>query len=205
MNRSIAVFASLVSLLGCGPQRTLDENALAPIRIGVIVSQSGGLGGAGPGWLDASRLAVLEVNAAGGLLGGRPVELLVLDDETNTSDLSFQEGLAQQMIDAEVAGVVGSAASSISLGVASALTPAGIPQISCCSTSDRITVFNEGLSEDARFFFRTIAPDRLQSKVVALAAEDLMCSRVAILHLADDYGQPFGEAIETALMAKGIT
>ncbi len=193
--------AALIATSGCGPQPTLEDGTFAPIKIGLIISRSGGLGGAGPGWESASRLAALEVNAAGGLLGGRPVELVVVDDETNTEDTAFQASLADRLLAQRVVGVIGGAASSISLGAAAVLTPARIPQLSCCSTSDRITDFNAALEPDARFFFRTIAPDRLQSRVVALAARDRACTNVAILHLNDDYGQPFGEAIETALAA----
>lgn len=190
--------------VACAPASTLEPDTFAPIKIGLVISRSGGLGGAGPGWESASRLAALEVNAAGGLLGGRPVELVVVDDETNTDDGDFQAALANELIEEGCVGVVGGAASSISLGVAAVLTPMRIPQVSCCSTSDRITDFNMALEQDARFFFRTIAPDRLQSQVVAIAAQDRMCTNVAILHLNDDYGQPFGEAIEAALIADGI-
>jgi len=188
----------------CGPEATLPEDTFEPIRIGLVVSRSGALGGDGPGWEEASRLAALEVNAAGGLLGGRPVELVVVDDETNTGDTEFQAQLADELMREGVVGVVGAAASSISLGVTAVLTPARVPQISCCSTSDRITAFNEALEPDARFFFRTIAPDSLQSRVVAIAAEDQACANVAILHLDDDYGQPFGDAIAAALTQRGV-
>ncbi len=197
--------AALAAGLACGPERTLPPDAFEPIKIGLVISRSGGLGGAGPGWEDASRLAVLEVNAAGGLLGGRPVELVALDDETNTADVEFQAALANQLVEEGVVGVIGGAASSISLGLAAVLTPARVPQLSCCSTSDRITAFNAALAPEARFFFRTIAADVLQSEVVALAADALACMNVAILHLDDDYGQPFGEAIDAALRADGVT
>ncbi|MBX3269267.1 MAG: ABC transporter substrate-binding protein [Sandaracinaceae bacterium] len=197
--RTFVAIAAAGLACACGPERTLPPDAFAPIRIGVVVSRTGGLGGAGPGWEDASRLAALEVNAAGGLLGGRPVELVSVDDETNTGDPDFHASLANGLMNQGVVGVVGAAASSISLGLAAVLTPMRIPQLSCCSTSDRITAFNEALEPDARYFFRTIPPDSLQSEVVAVAAGALGCMNVAILHLDDDYGQPFGEAIEAAL------
>ncbi|MCA9605223.1 MAG: ABC transporter substrate-binding protein [Myxococcales bacterium] len=201
---TFAVLAAVLAAVGCAPEQTLPDGTFEPIKIGLVISRSGALGGAGPGWEDASRLAALEVNAAGGLLGGRPVELVVVDDETNTADVDFQASLANELLGEGVVGVIGGAASSISLGVASVLTPMRVPQISCCSTSDRITAFNEALAPEARFFFRTIAADALQSEVVAISAEALSCTSVAIIHLNDDYGQPFGEAIEAALMADGV-
>ena len=54
-----------------------------PIRIGVIVSLTGGLASVGPHLANSARLAAREVNSVGGLLGGREVELVVVDDRTD--------------------------------------------------------------------------------------------------------------------------
>lgn len=194
----LALFA-----LGCAPQATLPPDTFDPVKIGVVTSLTGTLGTDGPGWADAARLAAREINAAGGPLPGRPIELVVLDDETNP-DLA--PDLAQRLIDEEVVGIVGAAASSITLGIAQITSPAGIPQISCCSTSDLITSFNENIADPAdRYLFRTAPPDGLQSIVVAIAAQDLGCTRLAILHLDDDYGEPFGIGIDQAFRARGGT
>lgn len=202
MLRSIIACAAVLAL-ACAPEATLAPGALDPIRIGIVTSLSGGLGTDGPGWLDASRLAAHEINAAGGPLPGRPLELFVLDDET---DPATADRIAYAFLEAGVVGVVGSAASSITLPIAEITTRARIPQVSCCSTSDLITDFNMGFTRaDDRFLFRTAAPDRLQARVVAIAAEGLMCTSLAILHLDDAYGQPFGEAIQAAWEAGGGT
>lgn len=190
-----------ICALGCAPQATLPPDAFAPIKIGVVTSLTGTLGTDGPGWERAARLAAREINAAGGPLPGRPIELVVLDDATNPANA---ERLAQRLIDEDVVGIVGAAASSITLGIAQHTVPEQIPQISCCSTSDLITSFNENIADPAdRYLFRTAPPDSLQSIVVAIAADDLGCTRLAILHLDDDYGEPFGIGIEQAFRARG--
>lgn len=202
MSRAWTLFIAVALLtVSCGPQPTVPGGSFDPIRIGVVVPLSGSLGTDGPGWRDAARLAALEINAAGGPLPGRPIELVVLDSETNPSRA---EAVARRLVeDEEVVAVIGAAASSISLGIAQVTTPAQVPQISCCSTSDLLTQFNADLPVEDRYFFRTSPADILQSQVVAIAAEDLGCTGMAILHLDDSYGQPFGEAIESAYVARG--
>lgn len=56
-----------------------------PIRIGVLAPLTGGGGPYGPGIVKAAKLAAEEINEAGGLLGGRRLELFVEDDETNAT------------------------------------------------------------------------------------------------------------------------
>jgi ABC-type branched-subunit amino acid transport system substrate-binding protein len=199
---AFGIAALVITSGGCGPQATLPDGTFDPIRIGVVTSLTGTLGTDGPTWRDATRLAAQEVNAAGGPLDGRPIELIVLDDETNPATAA---GIGQQLVEQGVHGIIGAAASSVTLGLADASTPARIPQISCCSTSDLITEYNAMRPLEERYLFRTTSSDELQARVVAIAAQQLSCTRLAILHLDDSYGQPFGEAIEAGFTAAGGT
>src|SRR6201992_1880554 len=56
-----------------------------PIRIGVLAPLTGGGGPYGADIVKASKLAADQINAAGGVLGGRKIELFVEDDETNAT------------------------------------------------------------------------------------------------------------------------
>src|ERR1700732_719505 len=56
-----------------------------PIRIGVLAPLTGGGGPYGADIVKASRLAADQINAAGGVLGGRKIELFVEDDETSAT------------------------------------------------------------------------------------------------------------------------
>jgi len=195
------IVASLAALTACGPQPTLPEGALAPIKVGVVTSLTGTLGTDGPGWANSARVAAREVNAAGGPIDGRPIELVVVDDETNPGRA---EAIATRLVNEdEVVAVIGAAASSITLGLAAVTGPAQIPQVSCCSTSDLITSRAMGLPEEERFLFRTAPSDILQAKVVSIAATQLACSSLAVLHLDDSYGQPFGDAIVSEFRSGG--
>lgn len=57
-------------------------HAQQPIKIGMGISQTGGLGSGGKSALLALRMWAEDVNAKGGLLG-RKVELIVYDDQSN--------------------------------------------------------------------------------------------------------------------------
>lgn len=189
----IAAMLSIVAM-SCGEPSVGERGE--PIKIGVIVSLSGGLESVGPHLEDSATLAVREINAAGGLLGGRRVELVVKDDRTDPAQAAV---VAQQLVDEGVVAVVGSLASSASLRVQEILAPARIPQISCCSTSEELTDIQP---ETDRYFFRTVPSDLLQAVVLSqYAEEDLGCTRLAILHLNDSYGNPFGEGIDARFSA----
>ncbi|MEZ4251996.1 MAG: ABC transporter substrate-binding protein [Polyangiales bacterium] len=161
-----------------------------PIRIGVIVSLTGGLGTIGPHLAKSAQLAAREVNAAGGLLGGRHVELVIVDDQTVPA---VAERVAGELLEQNVVGVVGSLASGATLLVQEQTAAARIPQISCCSTSPDLT---NAQPENDRYLFRTVPSDLLQSILVAREAETNACERLAILHRDDSYGNPFRDAIE---------
>jgi len=81
MKRFSPLFSLLVGLL-------FSAAALAqqgPIKIGMSMPQTGGLGAGGQSALLALRMWVEDVNAKGGLLG-RKVELIAYDDQTNPAN-----------------------------------------------------------------------------------------------------------------------
>lgn len=59
--------------------------ASEPIRIGVLAPLTGGGGPYGSNIVKASKLAADEINKAGGILGGRMIEIFAEDDETNAT------------------------------------------------------------------------------------------------------------------------
>jgi len=57
--------------------------AAEPIKVGVLQPLSGGLEVLGRQGVQGTQLAIEEANAAGGVLGGRMFELVVVDDKTD--------------------------------------------------------------------------------------------------------------------------
>ena len=54
-----------------------------PIKIGVVLPLSGGFEIYGNLGVRGAKMAVAEINAAGGVLGGRPLELIIEDNKTD--------------------------------------------------------------------------------------------------------------------------
>ena len=147
--------------------------------VGTLNPLSGPLGAVGLALENAARLAVRDVNKAGGA-AGKKLCLVACDDQTNSMlDEAIVAGLVR---DYHIVALNGAAASSSSLEAAKASKAAGIAQISCCSTSP-------ALSLDPQIY-RTVPSDALQGIVLASVARGLEepAERVAIVHVNDTYG-----------------
>jgi branched-chain amino acid transport system substrate-binding protein len=86
-----------------------------PIRIGALTPQTGAGGSYGPPMVKVARAIVAEINAAGGV-GGRMIELISEDDETNP-DTGVRA--ARKLIDVDkVCAIIGTWASAVTTAVA---------------------------------------------------------------------------------------
>jgi ABC-type branched-subunit amino acid transport system substrate-binding protein len=195
---------------GCTQDPTLPAGTLAPVKIGTITSLTGDLGAIGPSWRDVVLLAAQEVNAAGGPLPGRLVEVVVADDETNPEK---SRDAALSLLDDDVVGIVGAPGSSSSLEAAAVTGEAHVPQISGTSTSPALNAATADGGDAHPFFFRTVPSDTLQGIVAGDATRGLYrdkgvaldCQRLAIFHNDDDYGNPFSDAIVDRFLSHGGT
>jgi ABC-type branched-subunit amino acid transport system substrate-binding protein len=205
MRRLAPLFACvLATIVGCRGA-TLPASASDPIRIGVVLPQSGGLMADGQAWVRGVRLAADEVNAAGGLLGGRRVELLIVDSAT--------EGMAgvtgaESVIGMGAVAIIGDGGSSNTLAIYQMVTEsAQVPQISGSATSTSLTMATSSMPASQRYFFRTAPPDGYQAQVVAHIATTTIspaCTRLAILYQNDAYGMPLAQGIMTHFSAAGM-
>jgi ABC-type branched-subunit amino acid transport system substrate-binding protein len=195
---------------GCSQNPTLPAGALDPVKIGTITSLTGDLGAIGPSWRDVVLLASQEVNAAGGPLPGRLVEVVVADDQT---DPERGGEVARDLLDDGVVGIIGAPGSSSALEAAKVTGAAGVPQISGTATSPALNAVTSDTGEAHPFFFRTVPSDTLQGIVTGDATRglyadrgvELVCERLAIFHNDDDYGNPFAEAIVERFEGHGGT
>lgn len=196
------VLVLALSAPGCRG-RSLPASVSDPIRIGVVLPQTGGLAQDGQAWVRGVRLAAAEVNAAGGLLGGRRVELDVVDSATASG--AGVSGAQRVLADGAVV-VIGDGGSDGSLAIYQMVTQtAGVPQVSGSATSTSLTMANLALPSSERFFFRTAPQDGYQAQVVdRIATMNASCTRLAILYQDDAYGMPLGQAIGMLFGAHGM-
>src|SRR5947209_4707646 len=82
MRRFSVVIASLLSvaLAAAGPALAQSKE---PVKIGLSAAVSGGSAASGEAIKRGLQIAIDEINAKGGVLGGRKLELVVRDDEGN--------------------------------------------------------------------------------------------------------------------------
>jgi len=113
------------------------QEALAPIRIGVLVPLSGAGGAYGPGMAEAAKRAAEFINSeAGGVLNGRKLEIVVADSETNPT---AGVAAARKLLDvSKVSAITGLWSSSVALAVKPLTLERGIPLL-VTGTGDEVT------------------------------------------------------------------
>ena len=173
-----------------------SPTAAGALKIGALVPFTGSLSDFGVPFERSMKLAVKEINAAGGVLG-KPVVLVSGDGATEP--IKAQEE-ARRLIDIEkVSAIIGEAASGVTLPVAESVTvPAKILQISPASTSVALTVV-----EDDDYLFRTTINDLAQGGVMATLVDDLGYTSACTMYVNNAYGQGLSEAFTDAFGVLG--
>ncbi len=158
------------------------------IKFGALNGMTGGLAAYAPPIVDAEQLAVDQINAQGGILGGQKLTL-VLGDTLSTPQGAVDAAVKLVNVDG-VAGIVGALASSATIAVAESVTvPAGVPQISPASTSPLISTL-----EDNDLLYRAVVSDAYQGKILAEITKGRGVSKVAVSYINNDYGKGLADA-----------
>jgi branched-chain amino acid transport system substrate-binding protein len=182
--------AAALSLLIAGSGFAEDT-----IKFGVAGAHSGDLASYGIPSVNAAKIVVDKVNAAGGI-NGKKIELMIEDDvckpevATNTATKLVSQGVDV------VLGHICSGATKAALPI---YTNAGILVMSPSATNPELTK-----SGNYPSFFRTIAPDDTQAKVdVEFVLNELGYTKIAVVHDKGDYGKGFAEFAKTYLEESG--
>lgn len=175
---------------------TVPAFCAGTIKIGVAGPQTGDLASYGIPTARAAKLIIDEVNASGGI-NGQKLELLVEDDvckpeiAANTATKLVSDG-ADLII-----GHICSGATKAALGI---YKDAKKIVISPSATNPPLTQSGEYPN-----FYRTIAPDDLQAKIVSdYVIQKLGGKKLAILHDKGDYGKGFAEFAKGFVEKAGV-
>jgi ABC-type branched-subunit amino acid transport system substrate-binding protein len=166
------------------------------LRLGYILPESGPLAFLGPPQIQAMQMAVDEINAAGGVFG----EEVTVSSGDEAGDATIASESAQRLIGEGVDGIIGAAASGMSLSFVDSVTSAGVVQ---CSGSNTAPTFTDG--DYNGLYFRTAPTDALQGPVLAETMVGDGVTNPAIMARADDYGQGLMDATVAELEAQGAT
>jgi branched-chain amino acid transport system substrate-binding protein len=183
--RSVFATVAVAAGLAAGPALAAD-----PIKIGHVAALSGGSAQSGEAITRGLTIAIDEINAKGGLLGGRKLELVQRDDEstppkglTAARELVFKE---------KVAVIFGGIDSPVALAMVPLLNKEKVPHIAVWAAGTGIT--RNGANPN--FIFRVSAVDVLVDVKLLDYANKKFGAKKAGLILINN---PWGESNEKGL------
>lgn len=191
MSRRSAVLGLLAGGMGLGAIALGAGQAAEPIKIGHYASMTGKEATFGQSTDNGIKLAIKELNAAGGL-NGRPFELITYDDKGESKEAGV--AVTRLVANDKVTAVLGEVASSLSLAGGAVCESYGVPMITPSSTNPRVTL-------GKKMVFRVCFTDDVQGAALAKFVKDeLKLTKAAILFdqtqayskgLRDDFTKAF--------------
>ena len=183
----------LLSFPRCGAEK-------APGAEGIKIGFFGALTGPTATFAQSGRngvtLAVEELNTAGGVLGGKRLELLVEDDRGEASEAA--SAVSKLITRDHVVALIGEQASSRSIAAAPIAQSYGVPMISPTSTNVEVT-------KKGDYIFRACFTDPYQGAVLAsFARKDLGADTAAqLVDVRNDYSVGLAEAFRASFVEAG--
>ncbi len=185
----VAVLSLLIPAVACAPKEA------ETIKIGCVMDLSGDLAAMGARMLDGGKLAVEEINAAGGVLG-KQVELIEEDGKTDPA-----AGLERIKKLVEIDGVeviVGPMISGSSKLAIPYAKERKVPLITMSATA-----FELSEMEGTEWFFRACLLDDAQGRVLAGIVMEKGYTRLASIVLDNLYGKGVEKALVEGLQEAG--
>ena len=170
-------------------------------KIGFIGPLTGDNANYGIRCSNAAKLAISEINAAGGI-GGKQLELIAEDSEgTVDKALASYEKLAYMD---EVCAIIGPVFTSPALAVAQRCQEDGIVMISPSATHKDVTAQPATNADGLNYVFRTVPSDALQSEVAGHYFYEVLGYRnLASLYAMNDYSQGLALGMKETFEALG--
>ncbi len=201
---AVTLVAAAVLLSACGKKEEAAAPAAAPapaaeavVKIGHVGPVSGAIAHLGKDNELGARMAIDELNAAGVTIDGKKVKLELMAEDDG-ADPKQGTAVAQKLVDAKVAGVIGHLNSGTTIPASKIYSDAGIPQISPSATNPKYT------RQGYKTTFRVVADDvHLGSTLGKYAVETLKAKNVAVIDDRTAYGQGVAEEFTKAAEAAG--
>lgn len=162
-------------LVGCSQAETPTSNTATassePIKIGLVAAITGGSALSGESITRGLAIAIDEINQNGGILGGRPLELVTRDDESTPAR---GVAAARELIEQEqVATIFGGIDSPVSLAMIPVIHELQVPYMGVWAAATPITQNDQ----NPNFAFR-------------VSANDNIVDRFLMKHVSETYGKP---------------
>lgn len=199
MKKRLALLLAAVmifALAACGGGSQGDDTA-ETIKLGGIAPLTGNISVYGIPATNGIKLAVEEINAAGGILG-KQIEFVSYDDQ---SDKTEAVNAYNKLVDNDkVIAIVGDITSGNTIAVAQEAAADGIPLITPTGTDASITPIGSNI-------FRACFIDPFQGEVMATYSVDKLAAKTAAIlyDTTDPYSMGLVEAFEKTAAEKGLT
>jgi branched-chain amino acid transport system substrate-binding protein len=171
--------------------------AADPIKIGHVAALSGGSAQSGEAITRGLTIAIDEINAKGGLLGGRKLELVQRDDESTPP-----KGLtaARELVSREkVAIIFGGIDSPVGLAMVPILNKEKVPHMAVWAAGTGIT--RNGANPN--YIFRVSAVDVLVDvKLLDYAAKTYGAKKVGLILVNNPWGESNEKGLAEAVKSK---
>jgi len=191
----IGMIFGAVWTAACVAAGTIPAQAAEPIRIGAIFSVTGPASFLGEPERNTAKMLEEQLNREGGLLG-RKVEVIVYDDETDTTKaVTAVDRLIKRD---RVAAVIGPSTSGSTLAIIPKIEEAQIPLVSCAAARKIVEPVR-------RWVFKVVASDILAVKKIFSDLKQRGLTKVAILTASDGYGAGGREVIKELAPQMGIS
>lgn len=182
-----ALSLALVLLASCGTQGR--ENPAEPIRLGYIGPLTGDAVSFGNDTVNGARMAVEEINAAGGI-HGRKVSLIAEDGRCNGADAA---SAAQKLVSIDkVVAIIGGQCSSETLGAAPITEAAKVILLSPVSSNPDVTHAGD-------FVFRVYPSDALKGTALANYFATSKFTKIAMISENTDFCKGIHDSVKDAL------
>lgn len=192
---AIAAIATLAAgtLAGCGSKPTTSGNGGGggsaggdTIKVGVDFELTGGVAAFGSSALEGAKLAVKEINDAGGVIG-KKIELVIQDNASKPEEAAR---VAQKLASDKVSAIIGATISTDTLAVVPVAMEKKIPLISSSATNPKVTV-DERTGKVNEYVFRACFIDPFQGKVMADFATKELKAKTAVIYTdnSSDYSK----------------
>ncbi|EXG88144.1 amino acid/amide ABC transporter substrate-binding protein, HAAT family [Clostridium sp. ASBs410] len=207
---AMAVGMTVSSLAGCGGSTSGAAKASssgetqagaqstatgAPIKVGVSNMVTGPMAAGGLRMKQAVTMAFEEINAKGGVLGGRPLEMVLVDD---TGTPTGAVNAVNKILGENVSVSIGPHTSPMASATQELYRKAGVPFISAATSPKLLEAQNP-------YFFRiSVSDGAVGPAMVEFAKDQFGAVKVGALYDTDDYGVAADNATKLYCEKNGI-
>lgn len=203
-----ALILAVAPLTACGDKKESGASSSpasdgGSIKIGANFEMTGGQASFGNSSMKGLKLAVKEINAAGGLLG-KQLELIQADNASKSEEATRA---AQKLVSNDkVVALIGPVTSTNTLGAVPIAQEKKIPLITTSATNPKVTV-DERTGKVNEYVFRACFIDPFQGKVAAdFASKELKITKAAIyLDSSSDYSKGLQKFFKETFTKNGGT